>query len=389
MKKFRVIFVINDKFFGGHVKSFIGQFKSICNYLDYKLLVAKNGFIIRNIQKFKFIDINKLYSFNANNIRKYYISLDLFKSLKSIVTKDTIIHVFSPSCYFTASIVKSMHENTILINSVMGGPFKFHFFPSAEIHIAVSDEQIKMCKLKNFRNHALISNRIEINPKIYIDKPYSKILNKKYILLISRLDYDKKEALIRSVDLLKKLINDYEILILGDGDFRQEFEKILQKEIPKKIQLFGNVKDVTYFFNDTALVLGMGRSILEPMLNGIPAVLVGSNGMIQLSTLKNVKIAMRNNFSGRNLSTENNIEDLYEIISKMKKSSIKEEKKDIVYFLNIRYSSDFYKQKYFEIIQSLKSNNTSILLPILEYIYFSMFKISLKIKRKFIAFYKL
>lgn len=369
-----ILFVINDLYFGGHVKSFLTQLEYIVANNTYKIFCTNNGYIQSNLKKYEFIDEEKIVYYNANTIRKYNFSFELYKKVdKNIDSENTIIHSYSPECFFSVSLAKTFNKNTFLVASTMGGVYAFPFYNSANIHIAVSNEQIENCK-KDYKNYTLIANRINTSSLKLNDNKYDKTLQNKNIYLISRLDSDKKTPLLNSIHILKKLSNKYKIFILGDGEYKNEFEKNL-KDNNIDAHFEGMVKNPIEYIENCALVIGMGRSIIEFMLCGYPAILCGYDGSIDLFTEKNTKLAFNSNFSARGIKKK------FDVSTFTNKNY---EKIKVLNFLDEMYNIDKFQNKINDVYNKLNHNKkTSKLSVFVEYVDYLLLRLINIIKRNF------
>lgn len=370
----KIIFIINDLYFGGHVKSFLTQISSIVkNQNDYRIIASDKGYLQKNISTYKFANEKNIIYYNANKIRALNFSLDLIKQIKYSIKKEKniILHVYSPECYFSAAIIKALYKDISLIASTMGGVYAFPFYKSANLHIAVSHEQLTKCDRAN-NNHILIANRVQVDPKYFHNEKYEHILKRKNIYLISRLDYDKSIPLINSISILKKLSKRYTIFILGDGEYKKEFEKLLNdNNINAKFE--GMVNNPLKYVEDCALVLGMGRSIIEFILNGYPTILVGYDGSIDLFSKENTEKAFLTNFSGREIFNSFDFNKLDE--NDLKKS-------DILEFMNYQYNIDFFERKFSLILNDLKDKKINFIEVFSEYVNYNLLRLTNIVKRK-------
>jgi len=97
----KYIFIIDDPVYGGHIKSFLAQFKSLNLKKDYLLFLPTYSYIFRNIDTFSFIDKQNVVLYNPNGLLKYFFSFDLFDKLKQNLNEEkTIIHSFSQRSFF-------------------------------------------------------------------------------------------------------------------------------------------------------------------------------------------------------------------------------------------------------------------------------------------------
>jgi len=362
---YKYFFVIDDPIYGGHVKSFLAQLETLNLQDNYLLFLPDNSFINEHIEDYPFIQEKNIVIFNSQGLNKWFWSTDLYKKLKRYLdpNKYNLIHSYSQRCFFSCSIASANLEKTIYISSVMGGPIPFPFYKSADMHIAVSQEQIEKSTYNNNCNYILIPNRIKLGEKKQTLSSYKKILNtKKNVLFISRFDDDKEQPIINAIPILKQLSINYHIKVLGTGNQLEKYKKIIIQEIGEdNIEFLGFVKNPIAYIDTTAIVIGMGRSILEFMLLGTPSILVGFNSTCTLFTLESVEQAFYGNFAGRNRN-----------MNKLKDCSNwrKFEEEKIYDFLYEQYSVELFPNKYTQLILKIKPVKTPKLQVYFEYLNF-------------------
>lgn len=369
----KYVFIIDDPTYGGHIKSFLAQFKSLKLNKNYLILLPKYSYIYKNIEKYHFINKNNIVLYNPKGLNKLFFSIDLYNKLLLNINneEDTIIHSYSQRCYFSCAFANIKFKKTKFISSVMGGPIPFPFYKSANLHIGVSTEQINRSKLDT-KNYVMIANRIELKEKLDSNLSYEERLKTKTdVLFITRFDEDKRVPIVNAINTLHELSKKYNIKIIGDGEIKEEMQNLFLEKIDKdKIEFLGFHKNPIEYCNQTAIVTGMGRSILEFMLKGVPSILIGFNSTMELFTLRNVKKAFDYNFSGRN--EEENKVLLYDTNF---------EEIDIYDFLYEQYSVNLFKDKYNNLVKNLNNEKSSTLSIILEYLSFNMNRIMNKFKR--------
>lgn len=372
----KIIFIINDYFgHGGHVKSFLSQYDKISNY-EHIIICAKDGYIQNNLDKLNINTTNLLY-IQMDNLRKFQFDFKLFNTIKKKLINDSIIHIYSFDCYFSALFAKSNFKNISVINSVMGGPNPFPLLDSTDLYIAVSKEQ-KEYILKNAYGKdinkekvKIIKNRIEINPS-----NFEKNKNESYVLVVSRFDIGLKQSLDNISNILKDLPNNIPVKIAGTGEIIDEYKDIFKNY--KNIEFIGYRKDLDKLREDACVVLGMGRSILESLLNGKASILVGYKGIELLEDIKTVSFASDYNFAGRKIKNNVDLNICIERIINYYQTRFLLNK-EILDFLDKEYSIKYFNEKYKEIINNVNSQKTTKTQVFLEYFYIFFSRL----KRKF------
>lgn len=368
-----IIFIINDYFkHGGHVRSFTEQLKCIENdIIDFKIICDKEGYINKNLNYFKNIKNENLITVDMSNLRKLKFSYSLFKEIKNALNNNYILHIYSDECYFSALLSKLYFNNISIIHSVMGGPNPFPSLNSTDLYIAVSEEQAKEVDIYNLGNVKIIKNRIK--NKLEIEKLSSNLKNS--ILIVTRFDIDKKASLDKIFRIISNLSN-FKILIAGEGHLLEEYKNMYS--LNKNIQFLGFCNNLEKYREESFVVLGMGRSILESLINGNKAILIGHEGIELMENIENVKFASVYNFAGRKILNPISEEI---IVSKIKQYSDEYTplKKEIIDFLNIEYSINYFSKKYFNILQSLTPKRNSFFQLLNEFCYIQRIRIKRKI----------
>ncbi len=126
------------------------------------------------------------------------------------------------------------------------------------------------------------------------------------ILFISRLDSDCSQAaysLCRIAKALSKTHPKTEITILGGGSeykrLNKKAEEVNRAIGYKCIILEGNTPSPEQYINESDVLVGVSRVLLEGMSCGVPCVLAGDEGFLGVLERENVQIAAKSNFCGR------------------------------------------------------------------------------------------
>lgn len=370
-----VIFIINDYFgHGGHVKSFITHINSIKDSVDFKIICSKNGFCSKNINKYTFLNKEKLYFYNFKKMTKYQFDFNFFNLLKKISSNDSIIHTYSFEAIFMMSLIKIKYKNVSTITSVMGGLNPFPYLSIIDHYIAVSEEQkIDASRFSDLKvlpenSISIIKNRITIDD-LQVDKNDN---DKKAILIVTRFDNDKLDSLKRIFDLINEINEKEKIIIAGEGSYLDEYKSKYRNR--NNIHFLGYEQNLISYVNKIKLVIGMGRSILEFMLQHIPAILIGYKGIEILNKKEKVEFASKYNFSGREIYENKTIYETKEYIY----NPIEYDEKSIYQFLKKEYDMTYYKNKYTSVLDNISSKKISYISIIKCYLH--VFKIRLKRK---------
>ncbi len=144
------------------------------------------------------------------------------------------------------------------------------------------------------------------------------------VLLISRLDNSKKHSIFYSMDLIKQLnvessSNSVVMRILGDGEIADEVKSYanqINNGCNKKIIFIeGYRDDVINYINNSHIILGKGRCIIDSLYYGRYALVVNEEKKYKICNEVSYEQLRENNFSGRGLLNPDNLSDLKGIIS--------------------------------------------------------------------------
>lgn len=122
-------------------------------------------------------------------------------------------------------------------------------------------------------------------------------------LLASRLEESKATSIIDFARMFTSATS-LALDICGDGPAREQIESQLEAEQSAgRVKFIGAHSQVTKLVLDYAGVAGMGRVVLEAMIHGVPAVLVGYDGVKGVLDDALYAAAAATNFSGRGLAS--------------------------------------------------------------------------------------
>jgi hypothetical protein len=140
-------------------------------------------------------------------------------------------------------------------------------------------------------------------------KEIKVIYNRKWAL-ISRLDEDKKNEIIKFIDFLKGCMTIDMVDIYGDGVCKKEIEDYIKKnKLEKRINFCGYVSSInTSLDNKYNGIIGAGRVALEGLTMGFPVLLICHGKIGGLINKTNYKIVSKHNFVTDNLEEIDNKE---------------------------------------------------------------------------------
>ena len=294
----------------------------------------KNYFENRKINKL--VEIIKEYNVKEVHINQFTLLTDLI-----------------PACFLTNTpYITYLHMTTGIINDESLNAYNWF-----EKTFPIYNELFKLTFKYSSKIIAITptiadytANRYNIDKEKMIIVPHSLNLDEykcstevssiKNILIISRLKEEKIKSIFSGIDLFielnETLTNDLHLNIVGDGpDKNVVKDYISNKNIMKDVTFFGAVTNVKDIIENSDIVIGVDRCILEAISMKRIAVISGYNGNIKgIVKAENIDTAKNENFCGYNLP-DMKIEDVVKELSEMNKNKLSE---------MLSYNYDFVKK---------------------------------------------
>jgi glycosyltransferase involved in cell wall biosynthesis len=144
------------------------------------------------------------------------------------------------------------------------------------------------------------------------------------LMYMSRLDREKEDAVLQFLEFAKHLNQrgiPARIQVVGDGQcydrICSEVKKLNESARCGYVVMLGRRRDVPALLADCDVFFGFGRSALEAMAMGKATVITGTRGIAGVVTRRNAADLMYYNFSGRNISDHNRVQDEYTFVEKL------------------------------------------------------------------------
>ncbi len=218
--------------------------------------------------------------------------------------------------------------------------------------ICFSEENCDIIKKHFDLNHInVISNRINITMLFHdLEQKYKKPQSNINFLISSRLDVDKTLSIYSFLNMIQTCNLDkihINIHIAGDGTQKAELSgycnNIHNDNI--HIELLGHLEDLSDEFRWAHIIVGKGRSVIEPLMMNRIGCVIGDDKM-QLCNTKTFDNLYHYNFSGRNIDNPNIQKDLEEVIKDIHSGSINvDEIQSVASRTRQYYSTDYLKEK--------------------------------------------
>lgn len=280
---------------------------------------------------------NKIYDVgrfkSIKSMKTIIQNLEIIKELESIIINEKPNLLVAQSIYegFNLTFLSKKFEIPLLIIQP-GGIASIKYLISdvrKSTYLVFSNENYNTITAAgvNLNSINVISNRIDIKvvenwKNIYLKENCNTIK----ILFPSRMEISK----FNSIDYLMNVIDyiganyDVTLDIAGDGEYKYKVELLAEhinnKHKKKIINLLGYRNDIADLYRDYHIVVGKGRSVIEPILSRRLGIVVGDENNMDICEIESFNNLYNNNFSGRNLCRNLEVEEFCEIISSLNKS---------------------------------------------------------------------
>lgn len=232
------------------------------------------------------------------------------------------MHIHPYVTFIPASVAAAIHNipfdiivhSPMNLSAVYGGMFRI-----AVKELVMAQAQKVYCvspEVMSFINNLNSDLPLKLLPNA-IDTDLFASCNdreKSDFFIVSRIDGDKliglKEAVKYIVECHGDELDANQLIIVGDGEARQEFEGWINKEFVNhgNIKFIGRSDNIAETLKNAKVVFGMGRVALEACSLNVPVVLTGYDGLKGFVTHHNIDSFFENNFSGRYVSVLSNKE---------------------------------------------------------------------------------
>ena len=229
--------------------------------------------------------------------------------------------------------------------------------------ICFSQENKKV--LADYNNEefiSVISNRVNVKEKFSDSRSYYDFSEKKSveILLTSRIDNDKYDSIANFIDTLNSVASEnrkISLVIAGDGNSFEDLKKYAEGigNTHLSIELAGHIDNLVPYFEKAHIVVGKGRSVLEPIMMNRIGCVIGDDGKIEVCTTKNFDNLYYYNFSGRNLQKDNPVAELTALIDSLVDGSFDfGDFESTVKQIDFCYSSEYLSEKFHTVLDSVE-----------------------------------
>lgn len=276
-----------------------GGLEEVANYLlnhlkNSKLTVLfitsqRNKYLNKNSSKVKILTPNQTKKKVSNLRGLIFCAYELIKLLKKNSRKDTVI--FSMQNSSISILIAKIFKFKIIIKNAtpikallyLNNIFKIIIVFFAKIityNLAdkiIVNSKSNMTSLSKFiynkKKITLIYNPVNLKKEKIIEKK-----NKKYILTVSRLVYEKGiHILIKAFNKIKK--QNYKLIIVGDGIYKKKLLRLVKSlNLQKKVIFKGWVNNPNKFYLNSEIFIlpsffeGFGNVLIEAMNLKVPCI---------------------------------------------------------------------------------------------------------------------
>lgn len=254
-------------------------------------------------------DINKIDEnilFLKEVIKKYKINIiHVHPYISQIVACNCSIQLGVP-------VVTTLHSK--VITPSLNKPFRNNI----RKYICISEETKRAQKQYGYNESDLvyIPNSVELGKA---PDESSFFLNKEIrMLYISRIDKDKVKSIMNLLSTIPVLVKNglsIKLEILGDGECIEEVKEVsngINEDLKSQvIDVLGSKSNIKDLIDESDIVIGVGRVVLEGLANGRFTICLGNDnypGIIDTNKLLNISEV---NFTERNTNRKFNKIDLY------------------------------------------------------------------------------
>lgn len=356
----------------GTINAIYGMASAMKKYSNSKIYIFNilGEFNRFKDEKFEFINFISSYFFlpKTGNLSKFLIfffSIISFPYLTYTVLKYKPNIIITGLVGFVPSFLKYFFPKLVIINSIQGLP-KFNFLrkllwktsykksdylitmtnkTKEEIHEKIGISQDKIFKVPN----PILTRNIRKKSFETIDAQYAQIFQKKVFCTIGRLTRQKNyfELVEFFYEFSKKNKSDFNLIIIGEGEFRGELNRVIKQKKINNIFLLGFQKNPYKYLARSDYYISSssweepGHTLIEAAYLNIPILSSdcpnGPNEII-LNDYNGVKykLSNRNDFFYK-------VEELINLTKEEKFKFCKNMKKNIKEYTQFRFSKNFEK----------------------------------------------
>ncbi len=356
---------------GGAAKSAY-QYMNILKQDGYKItaMVQENEESVKNLYEQTFDNVLFETDFNDCLDRHDYIGLysQIAKESKLIkkLKPDLVFALGHPNSHFYSRFCNALNipNITVIAGGSLGkkGVLWLENCPCDHVICFSEENRDDLLSVIDAERITVISNRIKLKKQFddFLNHYDLKNENRINILLTSRVSKSKYDSIVSFIDTASS-VSDSErkisLTIAGTGDrFEDTANYIKRLNNPNiDVVLKGHVDDLIPEFEKAHIVVGKGRSVIEPMMMGRIGCVIGDDGKIEVCSADNFERVYHYNFSGRRLQGDNPSAVLSELIDSLFSGEYDFSKtEEVAKLLNLNYSEEYLSEKLYSVLEDMK-----------------------------------
>lgn len=377
------------------------QYLKILKQDNYNLTIVfqKGKKSLENIylENFENIVFDNYLGFYENSYRYFSLYRAVYKEFKEIRKNkpDLVISLGHLNGWFYSRFCEFLEIPCVLL--IAGGDLNNGrcFLRNSHYSHIICFSQENKDVLADYNDEALIS---VISNRIYIKQKFDDIKSHydfsaeqpANFLLTSRIDGDKYDSIVNFIDTLKSVASEnrkISLVIAGDGNRIDELKKYADAvdNAHLTVEFAGHIDNLVPYFENAHIVVGKGRSVLEPVMMNRVGCVIGDDGRIETCTTKNFDNLYHYNFSGRNLQKEDPVAELTALIDSLVDGSFDfADFEQTVRLIDASYSSEYLPEKFHAVLDSLEppKETKKFVSPLLLVVKYIFLKLGRKLKRK-------
>ncbi len=289
MVKKKIAFVIGSLSHGGAERVISSLSNQLIDRYDIVIITFVKSVPFYNLHKdIKVIACKDSIVTPTSIFKSLQLNYQLVRRISKIMKKEQIdISIgFITSANILATLASKINRIPCIIsernNPMMEDVSKFWVTLRKFVYPTADNVILQTQGIKKFYENKLNAEKITILPNP-ISSELSKSrkdnpVRKKTILTVGRLDKNKCQDLL--IKAFKKInVNDWEIIMIGDGYKKPELEQlILDCDLSHQVRIIGKVKDIHTYYNEAGIFVftskteGFPNALLEAMHFGIPTI---------------------------------------------------------------------------------------------------------------------
>lgn len=186
------------------------------------------------------------------------------------------------------------------------------------------------------------------------------------VLFTSRISSDKYDSITKFIEIADRVADENRkvcLVIAGGGEHLDKLKEFVASiDNPYLgIDIKGHIDDLIPEFKKAHIVVGKGRSVIEPIMMNRVGCVMGNDGKIELCTTENFESLYHYNFSGRNLNCDDPERVLRDLLDSVSDGTFDTGSMKAVAEVTKRYySAEYLSDKFHFVLENMKHEKRRI-----------------------------